>query len=91
MDVLVIGAGPTGLLLAGDLADSGGNVTLVERCDHESNLSRAFSIHARTMEELDARGLADELLALAHRSGRCIRSAASASTSPAFAHAFRSC
>lgn len=64
VDVLVIGAGPTGLLLAGDLADSGVNVTLVERRDHESNLSRAFSIHARTMEELDARGLADELLAL---------------------------
>lgn len=58
----MVGAGPTGLLLAGDLAESGVDVTLVERRDHESNLSRAFSVHARTMEELDARGLADELL-----------------------------
>lgn len=58
----MVGAGPTGLLLAGDLAGSGVEVTLLERRDHESNLSRAFTVHARTMEELDARGLADELL-----------------------------
>ncbi|MFC9624359.1 FAD-dependent monooxygenase [Streptomyces sp. NPDC056930] len=64
MDVLVVGAGPTGLLLAGDLAKSGVDVTLLERRDHESNLSRAFSLHARTLEQFDARGLADELLRL---------------------------
>ncbi|MGW5253530.1 FAD-dependent monooxygenase [Streptomyces sp. NPDC004012] len=62
VDVLVVGAGPTGLLLAGDLASYGVDVTVLERRDHESNLSRAFSLHARTMEQLDARGLADELL-----------------------------
>ncbi|OIJ85816.1 FAD-dependent oxidoreductase [Streptomyces sp. MUSC 14] len=59
---MVVGAGPTGLLLAGDLAKSGVNVCLLERRDHESNLSRAFSLHARTLEQLDARGLADGLL-----------------------------
>jgi 2-polyprenyl-6-methoxyphenol hydroxylase-like FAD-dependent oxidoreductase len=62
VDVLVVGAGPTGLLLAGDLAKSGADVTVLERRDRESDLSRAFSVHARTMEQLDARGLADELL-----------------------------
>ncbi|MFG2848614.1 FAD-dependent monooxygenase [Kitasatospora sp. NPDC048296] len=62
VDVLVVGAGPTGLLLAGDLARSGVDVTVLERRDRESNLSRAFGVHARTMEHLDARGLADELL-----------------------------
>ncbi|MEU7015385.1 FAD-dependent oxidoreductase [Streptomyces sp. NPDC046385] len=63
-DVLVIGAGPTGLLLAGDLAAAGLRVTLVERrAPGISNLTRAFSVHARTLEQLDARGLADELVA----------------------------
>ncbi|MFF5286592.1 FAD-dependent oxidoreductase [Streptomyces sp. NPDC012756] len=63
-DVLVIGAGPTGLLLAGDLAAAGIDVTLVERRPHGlGNMTRAFGVHARTLEQLDARGLADELLA----------------------------
>ncbi|MFD3533567.1 FAD-dependent monooxygenase [Streptomyces sp. NPDC058664] len=62
--VLVIGAGPTGLLLAGDLAAAGVDVTLVERRPHGlANMTRAFGVHARTLEQLDARGLADELLA----------------------------
>ncbi|MBB4985827.1 FAD-dependent oxidoreductase [Streptomyces nymphaeiformis] len=63
-DVLVIGAGPTGLLLAGDLAAAGIDVTLVERRPHGlGNMTRAFGVHARTLEQLDARGLANELLA----------------------------
>ncbi len=62
-DVIVVGAGPTGLLLAGDLAEAGVAVTVLERRDGRvSNLSRAFGVHARTLEELDARGLADDLL-----------------------------
>lgn len=60
--VLVVGSGPTGLLLAGDLAAAGVPVTLVEKRPHRiSNLSRAFVLHARTLEQLDARGLADDL------------------------------
>ncbi|MFJ7147664.1 FAD-dependent monooxygenase [Streptomyces sp. NPDC100445] len=63
--VLVVGAGPTGLLLAGDLATAGVPVTVLEKRPHRlSNLSRAFVLHARTLEQLDARGLADELEAL---------------------------
>ncbi|WP_063774251.1 FAD-dependent monooxygenase [Streptacidiphilus rugosus] len=61
-DVLVVGAGPTGLLLAGDVAAAGLRVALLERRAEESNLTRAFAVHARTLEQLDARGLADELL-----------------------------
>ncbi|MDT9681596.1 FAD-dependent monooxygenase [Streptomyces sp. TRM76323] len=62
-DVAVVGAGPTGLLLAGDLASAGLRVTLVERRPHATgNLTRAFGVHARTLELLDARGLADELV-----------------------------
>ncbi|WP_306325333.1 FAD-dependent monooxygenase [Streptomyces venezuelae] len=62
--VLVIGSGPTGLLLAGDLAAAGIDVTLVERRPHGlANMTRAFGVHARTLEQLDARDLADELVA----------------------------
>ena len=62
--VIVVGAGPTGLLLASDLAEAGIAVLLLEKRSAElSNLSRAFAVHARTLETLDARGLADELLA----------------------------
>ncbi|MFF4014370.1 FAD-dependent monooxygenase [Streptomyces sp. NPDC001843] len=64
-DVVVVGSGPTGLLLAGDLATAGVRVTLVEKRPHRiSNLSRAFVLHARTLEQLDARGLADGLEAV---------------------------
>ncbi|MGH3728232.1 MAG: FAD-dependent oxidoreductase, partial [Micromonosporaceae bacterium] len=42
-DVLVVGAGPTGLLLAGDLAAAGVRTTVLERRTDESNLTRAFA------------------------------------------------
>jgi 2-polyprenyl-6-methoxyphenol hydroxylase-like FAD-dependent oxidoreductase len=63
MDVIIVGAGPTGLMLAGDLAAAGVACTVLERRTDESNLTRAFAVHARTLEELDARGVADELVA----------------------------
>jgi 2-polyprenyl-6-methoxyphenol hydroxylase-like FAD-dependent oxidoreductase len=69
-DVVVVGAGPTGLLLAGDLAEAGVRVTLLERREHGSNVTRAFAVHARTMEELEIRGLAGELA----KTGTSIRS-----------------
>ncbi|MFF8974115.1 FAD-dependent monooxygenase [Streptomyces sp. NPDC014995] len=69
--VIVVGSGPTGLLLAGDLATAGVPVTVLEKRPHRiSNLSRAFVLHARTLEQLDARGLADELEAVGRRLDR---------------------
>ncbi|WP_369222766.1 FAD-dependent monooxygenase [Streptomyces sp. R39] len=69
--VIVVGSGPTGLLLAGDLAAAGIPVTLLEKRPHKiSNLSRAFVLHARALEQLDARGLADQLEAVGRPLGR---------------------
>ena len=59
IDVVVVGAGPTGLMLAGDLAEAGVRVAVLERRAGESNVTRAFAVHARTMEELQIRGVAD--------------------------------
>lgn len=71
VDVVVVGAGPTGLLLAGDLAATGLSVTLVERRPRTAaNLTRAFAVHARTLELLDARGLADPLVTTGRRIDR---------------------
>lgn len=61
-DVVVVGAGPTGLMLACELALGGVKAWLLEERTDVPNITRAFAVHARTLELLDARGLADELL-----------------------------
>jgi len=62
VDVAIVGAGPTGLALAGELRLAGVTCRVLERRTNESNLTRAFAVHARTLELLDARGLADRLV-----------------------------
>src|ERR1700722_14053814 len=63
VDVVIAGAGPTGLLLAGDLARAGVSCAVLERRAERSGLTRAFAVYARTLEQLDARGVADQLVA----------------------------
>ncbi|MDT7555090.1 MAG: hypothetical protein QOI16_3630, partial [Pseudonocardiales bacterium] len=61
-EVVVVGAGPTGLMLACELALAGVRCRVLERRKGQSNVTRAFAVHARTLELLDARGLADDLV-----------------------------
>ncbi|WP_407842024.1 FAD-dependent monooxygenase (plasmid) [Streptomyces sp. DSM 116496] len=60
-DVLVIGAGPAGLMLAAELRLGGAEVVVVDQRPGPTTESRASTLHARTMEILDSRGLLEEL------------------------------
>ncbi|MGX6602115.1 FAD-dependent monooxygenase [Micromonosporaceae bacterium Da 78-11] len=55
--VIVVGAGPVGLLLAGELRLGGAEVVVIERQNTATTESRASTLHARTMELFDSRGL----------------------------------
>ncbi|HXC76372.1 MAG TPA: FAD-dependent monooxygenase [Candidatus Acidoferrum sp.] len=62
-DVVIAGGGPTGLMLAGELALAKVDVAIVERrTSPELVGSRAGGLHSRTIEVLDQRGIADRFL-----------------------------
>jgi len=62
--VVIAGGGPTGLMLAGELALAGIDVAIVERrASQELDGMRARGLHSRTIEVLDQRGIADRFLA----------------------------
>jgi 2-polyprenyl-6-methoxyphenol hydroxylase-like FAD-dependent oxidoreductase len=60
-DVVVVGAGPVGLMLAGELRLRGAAVVVLERRDTPDRASKASTLHARTMEIFDSRGLLTRL------------------------------
>ncbi|MEC3975517.1 FAD-dependent monooxygenase [Amycolatopsis sp. H20-H5] len=60
-DVIIVGAGPVGLLLAHDLRAAGVGVVIVEQRLEPHSESRASTVHARTMELFAERGLLEEL------------------------------
>ena len=62
--VVIAGGGPTGVMLAGELALAGVDVAVVERrASPELTGSRSRGLHSRTIEVLDQRGIADRFLA----------------------------
>jgi len=62
--VVIAGGGPTGLMLAGELALAGVNVAIVEKRATSAVVgSRAGGLHARTLELLDQRGIVERFLA----------------------------
>lgn len=61
--VVIAGGGPTGLMLAGELALAGVDVAIVERRANQSLVgSRAGGLHSRAIEVLDQRGIAERFI-----------------------------
>jgi len=61
-DVLVVGAGPTGLALATTLMQSGVSPVIVDKLGSGQNTSRAAVIHAHTLEVLESLGVSERML-----------------------------
>jgi 2-polyprenyl-6-methoxyphenol hydroxylase-like FAD-dependent oxidoreductase len=61
-EVLVVGAGPVGLMAAGELARRGVGVRIIEKATERSPLSKALVVQPRTLETMDLIGLAEEFV-----------------------------
>ncbi len=64
---LIVGAGPTGLVMAHELARDGIQCRLIDKAPHRAMESRAIAIHSRTVETFELMGLADAFLGAGHR------------------------
>jgi len=62
-DVIVVGGGPTGFMLAGELRLHGVQVLLLEKDAQHTPVVRALGLHARSIEILDQRGVLERFLA----------------------------
>ena len=65
--VLIVGAGPTGLVAAHELARNGIRCRLIDKDAHRARQSRAIAIHPRTVETFQLMGLAEDFLAVGQR------------------------
>ena len=61
--VLIVGAGPTGMTAAIELKRLGLEVRIIDKADHMARYSQALVVQARTLEQFQRYGLADEAIA----------------------------
>ena len=61
-DILIVGAGPTGLALAAELRRRGIETVTVDKIAEGANSSRAAVVHARTLEVLEPLGVVPRML-----------------------------
>jgi 2-polyprenyl-6-methoxyphenol hydroxylase-like FAD-dependent oxidoreductase len=66
-DVLIVGAGPTGLVLALWLTKLGANIRIIDKTTEPGTTSRALAVHARTLELYRQLGLANIVVARGHK------------------------
>jgi 2-polyprenyl-6-methoxyphenol hydroxylase-like FAD-dependent oxidoreductase len=66
-DVLIVGAGPTGLVLALWLTKLGAAVRIIDKTAEPGTTSRALAVHARTLELYSQLDLADAVIARGHK------------------------
>ncbi|MFD3946289.1 rifampin monooxygenase [Streptomyces sp. NPDC058579] len=64
VDVIVVGSGPTGLMLAAELRLQDVRVAVLERDTEPTEVVRALGLHARSVEVMDQRGLLERFLPL---------------------------
>jgi 2-polyprenyl-6-methoxyphenol hydroxylase-like FAD-dependent oxidoreductase len=61
-DVMVVGAGPVGLVAASELARRGVRVRVIDKLAQPTDQSRAIAVHARSLDMFDRMGIVDELV-----------------------------
>ena len=61
-DVVVVGAGPVGLVAAAELARRGVRVRVIDKLAKPSDQSRAIAVHARSLDMFDRMGIVDEMV-----------------------------